>query len=94
MQHNVFKVHPCCSMCQNALPFVAKSYSVWASQATLVVKNLLASAGDVRDTSSVLELGRFPGGEKWQPTPVFWHGEFHGQRSPVGCSLQAQKSWT
>ena len=23
---------------------------------------------------------------KWQPTPVFLPGEFHGQRSLVGCS--------
>ena len=23
---------------------------------------------------------------KWQPTPVFLHGEYHGQRSLVGCS--------
>ena len=25
-------------------------------------------------------------GRKWQPTPVFLPGEFHGQRSLVGCS--------
>ena len=24
----------------------------------------------------------------WQPTPVFLHGESHGQRSLAGCSLQ------
>ena len=23
---------------------------------------------------------------KWQPTPVFLTGKFHGQRSPAGCS--------
>ena len=23
---------------------------------------------------------------KWQPTPVFWSGEFHGQKSLVGFS--------
>ena len=32
------------------------------SQVTLLVKNWLASAGDIRDTSSVLELGRSPRG--------------------------------
>ena len=24
---------------------------------------------------------------KWQPTPVFWPGEAHGRRGPVGCGL-------
>ena len=32
-----------------------------ASQATLVVKNLPASAGDVRDTGSIPGIGRSPG---------------------------------
>ena len=33
-----------------------------ASQVALVVKNPLASVGDVRDTDSIPGLGRFPGG--------------------------------
>ena len=28
---------------------------------------------------------------EWQPTPVFWHGEFHGQRSLVGYSPWGHK---
>ena len=28
---------------------------------------------------------------EWQPTPVFLPGEFHGQRSLVGCSLRGCK---
>ena len=32
------------------------------SQVALVVKNLSASAGDVRDMGSIPELGRSPGG--------------------------------
>ena len=28
---------------------------------------------------------------EWQPTPVFLPGEFHGQRSLVGCSLCGHK---
>ena len=33
---------------------------------------------------------KIPWSRKWQPTPVFWPGEFHGQRSlsddsPHGC---------
>ena len=37
--------------------------SLWASQGVLVVKNLPASAGDVRDAGSIPGLGRYPGGE-------------------------------
>ena len=56
----------------------------------LVVKNLFANAGDVRDTT-------WPGfnpwvwkilwSREWKPTPVFLPGESHGQRSLVGYSL-------
>ena len=47
-----------------------------------MVKNLRASAGDVRDVGSVSGLGRrFPWRRKWQPTPVFVPGKSHGQRS-------------
>ena len=45
------------------------------SQVVLVVKNLPASAGDVRDS------GIIPWRRKWQPTPVFLPGESHGQTS-------------
>ena len=27
----------------------------------------------------------------WQPTPVFLSGEYHGQRSLAGCSLEGRK---
>ena len=43
-----------------------------------MVKNLPSNAGDARD------LGLIPG--KWQTTPVFLPGKFHGQRSLVGYS--------
>ena len=33
----------------------------------LVVKNLLAHEGDIKDMSSVLGLERFPGGEQGNP---------------------------
>ena len=38
-----------------------------ASQAALVVENLLANAGDIRDTGSVSGSGRFPGGGHGNP---------------------------
>ena len=33
---------------------------MWASQVVLVVKNLPADAGDIRDMGSIPGLGRFP----------------------------------
>ena len=35
---------------------------LWASQVVLVVKNLPANSGDIRDTGSISGLGRSPGG--------------------------------
>ena len=35
---------------------------LWASQVALVVKNLPANAGDIRDMGSIPGLGRSPGG--------------------------------
>ena len=40
---------------------------VWASQVLLVVKNLPANAGDVRDLGSIPWLGRSPGEENGNP---------------------------
>ena len=56
-----------------------------ASQVALLVKNLPANAGDIRDVGSVPGSGRSPGGGR-QPTPVLLPGESHGQRSLAGYS--------
>ena len=61
----------------------------FVSQAAPVVKNPLASAGDIRDAGSILgRKGPLEGAQ--QPTPVSLPGEPHGQRSlggysPWGC---------
>ena len=39
-----------------------------------------------RDMGLIPGLGRSPEEGKWQPTPVFLPGKFHGQRSMVGYS--------
>ena len=39
----------------------------WASQVVLVVKNLPANAGDIRDVVSTPGLGRYPGGGNGNP---------------------------
>ena len=49
----------------------------------LVEKNLLARAGDERDSCFIPESGRSLGEGAWLPTPVFLPGESHGQRSLV-----------
>ena len=42
--------------------FLCKSHGKhWASQVELVVKDLPAKAGDIRDMSSIPGSGRFPG---------------------------------
>ena len=57
-----------------------------ASHAALVVKNLPANAGDLRDTGSIPRWWKIPWRRKWQPTPVFLPGESHGERSLAGYS--------
>ena len=37
--------------------------------------------------------GKIPQRRKWQPTPAFLPGEFHGQRSLVGYSSWGRKEW-
>ena len=49
------------------------------------------SAYNVQE-SQVQSLGwENPLGKKWQPTPVFFPGEFHGQKRLVSYSLQDRK---
>ena len=55
-----------------------------ASQVALVVRNLLANAGDIRELGLIPGSGRSPAGGTWQPTPVFSPKESHGQRSLAG----------
>ena len=47
-----------------------------------MVKNLLS----VEETGFNPWVGKIPWRREWQPAPVFLPREFHGQRSPVGCS--------
>ena len=50
-----------------------------------MVKNLSASAGDVRDTGDPW-MGKAPWSRRRQPTPVFLPEESSGQRSLVDYS--------
>ena len=52
----------------------------------LVVRNLAAIAGDIRDAGSIPGVRKIPRRRAWQPFPVLLHGESHGQRSLAGYS--------
>ena len=47
--------------------YLKKKKKVWAFQVVLVVKNLPANAGDIRDESLILGSGRSPGGGHGNP---------------------------
>ena len=74
-------VHPRTVITEEFMPYIPTER---ASQVTLVVKNLPANAGDLRDVGSIPRSGRSPGGGKGNP--LQYSGEFHGQRSLVGYS--------
>ena len=59
-----------------------------ASQVVLVVKNMPANIGEVRDKGSILGSGRSPGGGHGN---TFLPGESHGQRILVGYGPQGHK---
>ena len=44
-------------------------------------KESICNAGDV---GSILE--KIPWTREWLPTPVLWPGEFHAEKTLVGCS--------
>ena len=65
---------------------------IWASQGALVVKNLLANAGEVTDEGSNPGSGRSPRGGHGNPL-VFLPGESHGQRSLKGYRITRIQTW-
>ena len=66
------------------IPWTEETNGLWASQVALVVKNLPANAGEVRDVNFDHPVGKISWRREWQPTPVFLPGESHGQRSLAG----------
>ena len=66
------------------------------SQVVLVVKNLPADAGDVKDTGSILGSGRSPGGGSGNPLQYSclenpmdreaWHATVHGVARSGTCA--------
>ena len=58
-------------MPSRSLHFVNFYTDKWASQVVLVVKNLPANAGDIRDTGSIPASGRSPGGRHGNPLQYY-----------------------
>ena len=48
----------------------------------LVVKNLLANAGDIKDVGLISGVRKIPWGRAWQPTPVSLPGESPSTEEP------------
>ena len=60
-----------------------------------MVKNPLGNAGDTgRRCGFDLQVGKIPWRMKWQPTPIFFPGKFHDQRSMVAIFYGVAKSQT
>ena len=57
---------------------------IWPSQVALEVKNLPASATNIRDTGLIPALGRFPGAEHGNLLQYSCLENPHGHRSLVG----------
>ena len=60
---------------------------MWASQVVLVVKNLPANVGDIRDTDLIPGSGRSPGRGHGNPLQYSWRiswTEEPGELQPMG----------
>ena len=62
-----------------------------ASQVALMVKNLSANAGDVRDVGSIPGFGRYPGEGHGNPLQYSCLENPYGQRSLAGYSPWGRK---
>ena len=70
----------------SSLPFLPTScFVLFFSLPALAVKNLPANTGDIRDMGSIPWAGKIPWRWARQPCPVFFPGEYQGQRNLVGC---------
>ena len=56
-----------------------------------MIKNPSANAARCRRHGFDPWVGKIPWRRKWQPTPLFLPGKFHGQRSLAVCSPWGHK---
>ena len=78
------------------MSFWASAYPFCASQMVLVVNNLPANAGDIRDMGSIPGWGRCPGGGHGNPlqcsSRILWTKERGGLRSRVSDRVGDDRS--
>jgi len=70
---------------------VSKGLAWWLSGNESTYNAGDPSTYNAGDSGSIPGLGRSPGEGNGQPTPVFWPGESHGQRSLTDYSPWAHK---
>ena len=77
---------------KNSMPpkFYIMLYAYWASLVAQKVKKPSLNVGRSGFNPWVQTI---PCRRKWQPTPVFLLGEFHGQRSLAGYSPWGSQTW-
>ena len=66
---------------------------IWASQVVLGVKNLIVSAGDVRDLD-LGRVGKIRWRRAWRPTPVYLPGESMDTGASRATAHSVTNSWT
>ena len=76
---------------QRFFTFASSPSPSWASQAVLVVKNLLADAGEARNLGSIPGSGRSRGERTGSPLQYSRLENPHGQRSLAGYSPCVRK---
>ena len=74
--------------------FSPRKGEVGASQVALVVKNLTASGGDIRDVSLISGLGRSPGGGQGNPLQSSCLENFMDRGAWWAIVHGVAKSWT
>ena len=52
---------------------------------------MVKSLPEMWETRVDPQVGKISWRRKWRPTPVFWFGKSHGQRSLLGFSSWGQK---
>ena len=60
---------------------------------TPLVAQMVKNLPSMRETRFCPWVRRIPWEREWQPTPVFWLGEFHGHRSLAGGSQRIRHDW-
>ena len=88
---SAYLLQQCCGPAWSPGPQGDSAASVLGILDGNMVKNLPSDTGDARERRFSPLIGKIPWRRKWQPTPVFLPGKFHGRRSLVGYSPQGHK---